>query len=48
LLWILVLSLAADPVWACPLNFLSLAGSIAALVFLLVARPALVSVTRRR
>jgi hypothetical protein len=47
-LWILGLSLAAHVVWASPLNFLSLAGTIAALVYLLDARPALVAVTRRR
>ena len=47
-LWILGLSLAAHIVWASPLNFLSLAGTIAALVYLLDARPALASVTRRR
>ena len=47
-LWILGLSFAAHIVWASPLHFLSLAGTIAALVYLLDARPALASVTRRR
>ena len=47
-LWILGLGLAAHIVFGNPLNFLSLAGTIGALVYLLDARPALASVTRRR
>jgi hypothetical protein len=47
-LWILGLSLAAHIVWASPIHFLSLAGTIAALVYLLDVRPAISSVTRRR
>lgn len=47
-LWILGLSLAVHIVWANPLNFLSLAGTIAAFVYLLDVRPAVASVTRRR
>jgi uncharacterized membrane protein len=47
-LWILGLSLAAHIVWASPLGILSLAGTVAAFVYLLDVRPAVASITRRR
>lgn len=47
-LWILGLTLAAHIVFASPLGLLSLAGTIAALVYLLDVRPAVASLTRRR
>lgn len=47
-LWILGLGLAAHLVWANPIGLLSIAGTIAAFVYLLDVRPALASVTRRR
>lgn len=47
-LWILGLSLVAHIVFASPLGLLSIAGTIAAFVYLLDVRPAVASVTRRR
>jgi hypothetical protein len=47
-LWILGLGLAAHIVFASPINLLSLAGTIAAFVYLLDVRPAVASLTRRR
>ena len=47
-LWILGLGMAAHIVWASPISLLSMAGTIAAFVYLLDVRPAVASVTRRR
>lgn len=47
-LWILGLSLVAHIVFASPLGLLSIAGTIAAIVYLLDVRPAVASLTRRR
>lgn len=47
-LWILGLGLVAHIVFPSPLGLLSIAGTIAAFVYLLDVRPALVSITRRR
>lgn len=47
-LWILGLSLATHLVFASPLGLLSIAGTIAAIVYLLDVRPAVASLTRRR
>ena len=47
-LWILGLALAAHIVFASPLGLLSIAGTIAAIVYLLDVRPAVASLTRRR
>jgi hypothetical protein len=47
-LWILGLGLAAHIVFASPIGLLSIAGTIAAFVYLLDARPAVASMTRRR
>ena len=47
-LWILGLGLAAHLVWASPIGLLSIAGTIAAFVYLLDVRPSVASVTRRR
>ena len=47
-LWILGLGLAAHLIFASPIGLLSIAGTIAAFVYLLDVRPAVASVTRRR
>ena len=47
-LWILGLGLAAHIVFASPIGLLSIAGTIAAFVYLLDVRPAVASMTRRR
>jgi hypothetical protein len=47
-LWILGLSLVAHIVFASPIALLSLAGTVAAFVYLLDVRPAVASYTRRR
>ena len=47
-LWILELALAAHLVFASPLGLLSIAGTIAAIVYLLDVRPAVASLSRRR
>lgn len=47
-LWILGLALATHIVFASPLGLLSIAGTIAAIVYLLDVRPAVASLTRRR
>jgi hypothetical protein len=47
-LWILGLGLVAHIVFASPIGLLSMAGTIAAFVYLLDVRPAVASVTRRR
>lgn len=47
-LWILGLSMVAHVVFANPIGLLSMAGTIAAFVYLLDVRPAVASVTRRR
>jgi len=47
-LWILGLSLVAHIVFASPIGLLSIAGTIAAFVYLLDVRPAVASLTRRR
>lgn len=47
-LWILGLGLVAHIVFASPIGLLSIAGTIAAFVYLLDVRPAVASVTRRR
>jgi hypothetical protein len=47
-LWILGLALAAHIVFASPLGLLSIAGTIAAIVYLLDVRPAVASLSRRR
>ncbi|HET6165656.1 MAG TPA: DUF2516 family protein [Marmoricola sp.] len=47
-LWILGLSLVAHIVFSYPIGLLSIAGTIAAFVYLLDVRPAVASVTRRR
>lgn len=47
-LWILGLGLVAHIVFASPISLLSMAGTIAAFVYLLDVRPAVASVTRRR
>lgn len=47
-LWILGLGLVAHIVFASPLGLLSIAGTIAAFVYLLDVRPAVASLTRRR
>lgn len=47
-LWILGLGLVAHVVFASPIGLLSIAGTIAAFVYLLDVRPAVASVTRRR
>ena len=47
-LWILGLSLVAHIVFSSPIGLLSLAGTIAALVYLLDVRPAVAALTRRR
>lgn len=47
-LWILGLGLAAHLVWASPIGLLSIAGTIAAFVYLLDVRPSVASLTRRR
>jgi len=47
-LWILGLSLVAHVVFASPIGLLSIAGTIAAFVYLLDVRPAVASLTRRR
>ena len=47
-LWILGLSLVAHIVFASPIGLLSLAGTVAAFVYLLDVRPAVASYTRRR
>jgi hypothetical protein len=48
--WLLILGLtvASSLIWTSPLGLLSIAGTVAAFVYLLDARPALASVTRRR
>ena len=47
-LWILGLTLVTHIVFKSPLGVLSLAGAVAAFVYLLDVRPAVASVTRRR
>lgn len=47
-LWILGLTLVAHIVFSHPFALLSIAGTIAAFVYLLDVRPAVASVTRRR
>ncbi len=47
-LWILGLGLVAHLVFASPIALLSIAGTIAAFVYLLDVRPAVGSLTRRR
>jgi hypothetical protein len=47
-LWILGLGLAAHIVFPSPIGLLSIAGTIAAFVYLLDVRPAVASLTRRR
>jgi hypothetical protein len=47
-LWILGLGLVAHVVFASPIGLLSIAGTIAAFVYLLDVRPAVASLTRRR
>lgn len=47
-LWILGLTLATHLVFASPLGLLSIAGTIAAIVYLLDVRPAVASLSRRR
>jgi hypothetical protein len=47
-LWILGLTFATHVVWSYPLGLFSLAGAVAAFVYLLDVRPAIVSITRRR
>ncbi len=48
--WSLILGLtvASSLVWSSPLGLFSIIGTVAAFVYLLDAKPALVSVTRRR
>lgn len=48
--WLLILGLtvASSFVWASPLGLFSIVGTVAAFVYILDAKPALVSVTRRR
>jgi hypothetical protein len=47
-LWILGLSLVAHIVFSSPISLLSLAGTIAAFVYLLDVRPAVAAYSRRR
>ena len=47
-LWILGLALASHIVFASPLGLLSIAGTVAAFVYLIDVRPAVASMTRRR
>lgn len=47
-LWILGLGLVAHIVFASPIGLLSIAGTVAAFVYLLDVRPAVASLTRRR
>lgn len=47
-LWILGLGLAAHIIFPSPIGLLSIAGTIAAFVYLLDVRPTVASVTRRR
>jgi hypothetical protein len=47
-LWILGLSLVAHIVFSQPIGLLSIAGTIAAFVYLLDVRPAVAALTRRR
>lgn len=47
-LWILGLSLVAHIVFPYPTAFLSLAGTVAAFVYILDVKPALAAITRRR
>lgn len=48
--WCLILGLtvASSLVWSSPLGLFSIVGTVAAFVYLLDAKPALASVTRRR
>lgn len=48
--WLLILGLTvvSSLIWSSPLGLLSIVGTVAAFVYLLDARPALASVTRRR
>jgi hypothetical protein len=48
--WLLILGLTvvSSLLWTYPLGLLSIVGTVAAFVYLLDARPALASVTRRR
>lgn len=48
--WLLILGLTvvSSLIWTSPLGLLSIVGTVAAFVYLLDARPALASVTRRR
>ena len=47
-LWILGLTLATHIVFSSPLGLFSLAGAVAAFVYILDVRPAVASVSRRR
>jgi hypothetical protein len=47
-LWILGLTFVAQIVFAYPFGLLSIAGTVAAFVYLLDVRPAVASLTRRR
>jgi hypothetical protein len=47
-LWILGLGFVAHIIFSTPLGLLSIAGTIAAFVYLLDVRPAVASLTRRR
>jgi hypothetical protein len=47
-LWILGLSLVAHIVFASPIGILSLAGTVAAFVYILDVRPAVAEYSRRR
>lgn len=48
--WLLILGLTvvSSLLWSSPLGLLSIAGTVGAFVYLLDAKPALISVTRRR
>jgi hypothetical protein len=48
--WLLILGLTvvSSLIWTYPIGLLSIVGTVAAFVYLLDARPALASVTRRR
>lgn len=48
--WLLILGLvvATSMLWQSPLGLFSIVGTVAAFVYILDAKPALVSVTRRR
>jgi hypothetical protein len=48
--WLLILGLTvvSSLLWSSPLGLFSIVGTVAAFVYLLDAKPALISVTRRR